>query len=105
MGQFDVHYIIVVAIPTLMLIYPITIVLILMNVIPEKFGSVAVFRAVIFVTLLFSIPDFLSSMGMADSMQGVKDIIPFGNMSLGWVLPAVIALAITHFLGSRKEAL
>ncbi len=102
MGQFDVHYIIVVAIPTLMLIYPITIILILLNVIPERFGTSAIFRAVVVVTILFSIPDFLSSMGM--DMDRVFDLIPLGNMSLGWLLPAVVTLVITYYINNYRLA-
>lgn len=103
MGQFDVHYIIVVAIPTLMLIYPITIILILLNVIPERYGSVSAFRAVVVVTILFSIPDFLSSMGMEEGMQGIKDIIPLGNMSLGWLVPSILVFAIISVMNLRLQ--
>lgn len=57
MGQFDVGYIITVALPALMFIYPLTIVLIFLNVLPEKYASKKVFRWVVVTTLLFSIPD------------------------------------------------
>jgi len=63
MGQFNVHYIIAVAVPALMFIYPITIILILLNVVPDKYASKQVFRAVVITTILFSIPDFLGSIG------------------------------------------
>jgi len=56
MGQLDVHDIIVVAIPALMFIYPITIVLILLNVLPDNLTPVIVFRTVVLVTILFSLP-------------------------------------------------
>ena len=42
-GQMDFHSIIVIALPVLMFIYPITIVLILLNVLPEKWASPIVF--------------------------------------------------------------
>ena len=42
-GQMDFHSIIVIALPILMFIYPITIVLILLNVLPEKWASPIVF--------------------------------------------------------------
>jgi len=58
-GQMNVKYIIDVALPALMFIYPLTIVLILLNVIPDKYASKAVFRAVVLITFIFSIPDFL----------------------------------------------
>lgn len=57
----DVGYIIAVALPALMFIYPVTIVLILLNVIPERFASARVFKAVVLTTIVFGIPDFLGS--------------------------------------------
>ena len=44
MGQFDVSFIIDVAVPLLIFMYPICIVLILLNVIPVRFASSKVFR-------------------------------------------------------------
>ncbi len=88
-GQFDVHYIIVIALPALMFIYPITIVLILLNVLPEKMASPTVFKTVVGVTFLFSIPDFLKFIINPKSLSGIQSYIPFSEFSLGWVLPAV----------------
>ncbi|MGB5553507.1 MAG: branched-chain amino acid transport system II carrier protein [Flavobacteriaceae bacterium] len=88
MGQFNVGYIIAVAIPALMFIYPITIVLILLNVVPERFATEKVFRAVIIATILFSIPDFLGTVGLGNVIAGLQPFIPLSKFSLGWVLPA-----------------
>ena len=70
-GSFQVDFIIILAVPALMFLYPITIVLILLNVIPDKFGSKIVFRAVVFTTFLFSIPDFLGFI-IDEKYQGTK---------------------------------
>ena len=102
-GQFDVHYIIVVALPALMFIYPITIVLILLNVIPEKYASSAVFKTVVLVTFLFSIPDFLGFLLSEESLKGIKNLIPLANQNLGWVLPAIIAFIISNSISAKKE--
>ena len=95
-GQFDVHYIIVVALPALMFIYPITIVLILLNVIPERLATKSVFRAVVLITFLFSIPDFLGFLLPEGSLDAIKQIIPLANQNLGWVLPALITFLILN---------
>jgi len=102
-GQFDVHYIIVVALPALMFIYPLTIVLILLNVIPEKYASSTVFKAVVLATFLFSIPDFLGFLIETEWLNRLKEIIPLANQNLGWVLPAVIAFIISNLIGAKKE--
>ncbi|MDT0558577.1 branched-chain amino acid transport system II carrier protein [Ichthyenterobacterium sp. W332] len=100
-GHFDVHYIIIVAIPALMFIYPLTIALIVLNVVPKKYTSKAVFRAVIFVTFLFSIPDFLGSFLPKESLTGIKEVIPLANQNLGWVLPALIIFIIVNLLQKK----
>jgi len=95
-GQFDVHYIIVIALPALMFIYPITIILILLNVLPEKLASPTIFKTVVGITFLFSIPDFLKFIINPESLAGIQSYIPLSEFSLGWVLPAVIIFTIVN---------
>ncbi|WP_340201275.1 branched-chain amino acid transport system II carrier protein [Ascidiimonas sp. W6] len=97
MGQFDVHYIIDIALPALMFIYPVTIILILLNIIPERFTSVLVFRAVVFTTLIFSIPDFLTSIGFTKEMNSILELLPLAGYSLAWLLPASIVFVFVNF--------
>ena len=89
-GHFEVDFIIKAAIPTLMFIYPITIVLILLNVVSNKFASPLVFKGVVFVTLIFSIPDFLGALHLGDFLKPITSWIPLSSKSLGWVLPALL---------------
>ena len=97
-GQFDVHYIINIALPVLMFIYPITIVLILLNVIPNKWASPLVFKTVVLITFVFSIPDFLQFLLPADSLSGIQNMIPLASKSLGWVLPALLTFVIVNII-------
>ena len=96
MGQFNVGYIIAVALPALMFIYPITIVLIILNVVPDKFSSSRVFKSVILITILFSIPDFIGSIGFTAGVAPLKQLIPFSDYSIGWVLPAIVAFVFSN---------
>lgn len=95
-GQFDVHYIIDIALPALMFIYPVTIALILLNVLPKKWATVVVFRGVILTTIIFSIPDFLQFFVTEGSLATVQQYIPFSNDSMGWVLPACIVFIVMN---------
>ena len=95
-GKLDFHDIVVIALPVLMFIYPITIVLILLNIVPEKFGSKLVFRFVVLATFIFSIPDFLGYIIPKESLQGVKEIIPLSQYSLGWVLPSLVTFILVN---------
>ncbi|WP_034260239.1 branched-chain amino acid transport system II carrier protein [Altibacter lentus] len=106
-GQFNVAYIIDVAVPALMFIYPVTIVLIILNALPKKWASATVFRVVTITTLLFSIPDFLQSINSEAIVISLKSWIPLATYSLGWVLPATIAFLLTNGLIGlirKKEA-
>ena len=98
MGQFDVHHIIHIAIPALMFIYPITIVLILLNLLPEKMATGRVFKAVVIATLVFSIPDFFQSIAKSDSITKIQEYIPLAKSNLGWVLPALLTFIVTLFV-------
>ncbi|MEM8846327.1 MAG: branched-chain amino acid transport system II carrier protein [Bacteroidota bacterium] len=101
MGQFNVGYIIAVALPALMFIYPITIVLILLNVLPEKYTSANVFRWVVATTILFSVPDFLGSLGHGDAIASFTSWIPLREFHMGWVVPAVLVFTIAMITGDR----
>ncbi len=102
-GQLDFHSIIVIALPILMLIYPITIMLILLNVIPEKYATGNVFKAVIFVTILFSIPDFLKFIIPLEKLEGVQSLIPLSQFNLGWVLPALLTFVLVNLFKKKKN--
>ncbi|REE27889.1 LIVCS family branched-chain amino acid:cation transporter [Winogradskyella pacifica] len=101
MGQLDFNSIIVVAIPVLLFIYPITIVLILLNVLPEKIATPLVFRMVILVTFLFSIPDVVGFISPSEDLAMVTNYIPFSSQSLGWVLPAFLVFVISSFVQQK----
>ncbi|TYP99710.1 LIVCS family branched-chain amino acid:cation transporter [Tenacibaculum adriaticum] len=106
-GQFDVGYIINIALPVLMFIYPITIALIILNVLPEKYASKNVFKVVVLATFIFSIPDFLQFFVDEKKLSEIQNIIPFSKHNLGWVLPAVLSfilgLLIKNHSFSEKE--
>jgi LIVCS family branched-chain amino acid:cation transporter len=95
-GQFNVGYIIAVAVPSLMFIYPITVILILLNVVPDKWGSAFVFRAVTIATVIFSIPDFLNSIPSLTPKPETFSWIPLQEYSLGWVLPALVVFILSN---------
>lgn len=101
-GQFDVNYIIDIALPALMFIYPITIVLIILNALPERWSSQFVFRAVALLTFIFSIPDFLKFFVAEGSLDSFISVIPFSEHSMGWVLPALLTFILANVIGYKK---
>jgi LIVCS family branched-chain amino acid:cation transporter len=102
-GHFEVSFIIKAAIPSLMFIYPITIVLISLNVVPKRLASSNVFKGVVITTLLFSIPDFLVTLNLEYLLDSIIEWIPFSSQSLGWVLPAFIVFVLLNIYNQRMK--
>lgn len=98
MGQLPVEAIIAVAVPALMFIYPLTIVLIFLNAMPDKWAPSLVFRGVVVVTLLSSLPDFLGSLGLEGVTGAWTAWMPLSAYQMGWVLPAGLAFLVLHLL-------
>ncbi|MBT8253773.1 MAG: branched-chain amino acid transport system II carrier protein [Flavobacteriaceae bacterium] len=103
-GQLNVKYIIDVALPALMFIYPLTIVLIFLNVIPVRLASQTVFRAVLLVTFIFSIPDFLGFLLPEGYLENIVANIPLAKHNLGWVLPALLSFILANVLVKRSTS-
>tara|TARA_R110002096_G_scaffold37588_2_gene104330 strand:+ start:3571 stop:4848 length:1278 start_codon:yes stop_codon:yes gene_type:complete len=101
-GQMNVKYIIDIALPALMFIYPICIVLILLNVISEKFASKMVFRAVVLIAFIFSIPDFLGFIIPVENLEFINKTIPLAKQNLGWVLPALVTFILVNIFEKLK---
>jgi LIVCS family branched-chain amino acid:cation transporter len=101
-GSFQVDLIITLAVPALMFLYPITIVLILLNILPDKFASKIVFRAVVLTTFLFSIPDFLGFIIDQKYLETIKNSIPLANNNLGWVLPSLLVFVLVNFVENKR---
>lgn len=117
-GQLDFHSIIIIAIPVLMIAYPVTIVFILMNTLNERWTKPITFRAVTFITILFSIPDMIMSLQVPpakdelpffrvlrktivsaqESIAAKIEHIPFAEDGFGWFLPALITFIVMNLL-------
>ena len=94
-GQFKVDFIIDIAVPALFFIYPVTIVLIVLNVLPERYINHWVFKIVVLTTIIFSTPDFIFSLGFT-GIEELKNILPWGKFGLGWVIPAICAFILVN---------
>ncbi|MCW5518330.1 branched-chain amino acid transport system II carrier protein [Aureitalea sp. L0-47] len=103
-GQNTVGYIIDIAIPALMFIYPITIVLIALSVLPNSLTTRLVYRTTVITTIVFSTPDFLTTLNSelisSEWVQSIGKFIPFSEVHMGWILPSVIAFGLANLFGS-----
>lgn len=99
-GQLDFNSIIIVGVPVLLFIYPITIVLIILNVLPKQFSTPLVFRAVVLVTFIFSIPDVVGFIRPTERFTSLFSNIPLATYNLGWVLPAMATCLVVGLYGA-----
>jgi LIVCS family branched-chain amino acid:cation transporter len=100
LATLGVDEIIRVAYPVLLLIYPLTIVLILLHLLPKRLTGGYVLQIVASTTFLFSIPDAI--LGYIDSvyLRNFLEIIPFGIFQIGWLLPSILSFLISITVGS-----
>lgn len=107
-GQLNFGTIIHIGLPIIFMIYPITIVLIFLNVLPKQFASPKIFKIVVATTIVFSIPDcalFIvePNSGLNESITNLLNSIPLGSVHFGWVIPASVSFIIgTAFFRTKK---
>ena len=101
-GSYEVGFIIDIALPALMFIYPISIVLILLNILPDSWASSSVFKVVVLTAFIFSIPDVLAFIIGPDKLASVVEIIPLASYNLGWVLPSFLVFFLVNLLQRLK---
>ena len=105
MGQFEVKFIIDLAVSVLMLLYPISIVLILLNLLPEKYAGKPVYRVLVFLAIVFSIPNFMSGLISKDWLDSLYIIIPLSSEGLGWVIPCVLGFILMNLIPQNDNKL
>jgi len=95
LATLGVDEIIRVAYPVLMLIYPLTIVLILLHLIPKQLTGGYVLQIVAATTFLFSIPDAILGYIESVYLRSFLEIIPLGMFQLGWFIPSLLSALIS----------
>lgn len=106
-GALSVNAIIEFALPVLLLIYPVTIVLIILNVLPEHWRTRLIMTTTVVATIIFSLPDAFKYLISPESFDNVKRLIPLADYGLGWVIPALlgflVALLYQNFIQKKSE--
>lgn len=92
-GHTGTDNIIAIAVPLLVLIYPIIVMLIFLNFVSEQYTSKRIFRMVITTTFLFSLPDFLTSIGVNSN---INEYLPLSSFGLAWLIPSLIIWALGY---------
>lgn len=104
MANFGVETIVKIAVPLLVTVYPVGIVLIIMNVFDDFIPNKAAYPGAAFGALCVSIFDALAAMGMPiTSVSNVIAKLPLASQGFSWLTPAIIGSIITMFVLKKKE--
>ena len=68
----------------------------MLNLLAEKYTGPIVFRTVVWLAILFSIPDFLKFLIPVEKLEFLYNIVPFSRDGLGWILPSLIGFVLAN---------
>lgn len=103
MSIAGISSIISLAVPILMIFYPMQIVLILFNIIGVE--SKLTYKITVYTTLVVSVLDVLHTQFGVTALNGIFKFVPLANVGFTWVVPAVIAIVVSIILNMllKKE--
>lgn len=81
-----------IAVPILVFIYPVAIVLMILSMLQPVLGNgKTMYRVSVALTVVYAVYDVLASLGLhMDGVAQVIGFVPFFDLGLGWVIPAII---------------
>ena len=75
----------------------------MLNLLAEKYARPIVFRTVVRLAILFSIPDFLKFLIPVENLESIYNIVPLSREGLGWIIPSIIGFATANAYSSIKN--
>ncbi|MBN2899459.1 MAG: branched-chain amino acid transport system II carrier protein [Clostridia bacterium] len=100
MSVIGVEQIVKLSVPLLVLVYPVTIVLIALNLFGKHIKSDMVFKSMVVGTLFISVFDALGAMGInIEAMTSIISKLPFASAGFAWICPAILCGFVGHLIG------
>ena len=99
-SNLGVDKIIEIAVPILSLIYPVSILLVLMKIFDKLFPNDTVVKGATYATLLISLFTVIDSLGVKIDLVHK---LPFANLGFNWVVPAIVGGLIALIFCRKKE--
>ncbi|WP_018589309.1 branched-chain amino acid transport system II carrier protein [Terrisporobacter glycolicus] len=99
-SNLGVNKIIAIAAPILTIIYPVSILLVIMSTFNKCFSKSAVFKCSAYITLLISLLNVIDSLGI--NINFVHKL-PLDSIGFNWVVPAIIGGLIGKFIMKDKK--
>jgi len=102
-GSWEADTIVSWGYPVLLLIYPATVVLIVLTLLPTGVLSTFWFRLTLWICVVFSIPDVLLYLEPALAEHTGIGALPGAGIQMGWVLPSLAVLGIGLIIRSLRR--
>ncbi len=99
-SNLGVDKIISIAIPILTIIYPVSILLVIMSTFDKVFANENIIKGAAYVTLLISLLTVIDSLGI--SIEFVNRL-PFANIGFNWIVPAIVGGILGKILLKNKK--
>lgn len=99
-SNFGVDKIIKIAVPILSLIYPVTIVLLIMNIFRNILPNDMTFKGAAYSALLISFLNVIDSLGT--SIEFIHHL-PLANLGFNWILPTIIGAVVFSFIPNKSK--
>ncbi len=101
MANVGLNTLITLSIPVLFALYPVAIALVALTLIRKWLPNPRLaYRVVLLVSFIFSMIDVAKHLNIDMS---VFSGLPLFNYGMAWVLPTLIALVVTRFIGSKHQ--
>lgn len=107
-SSLGLNMILDIAVPMLMFIYPVAIVLVALSLLQPLIGNgKMMYRFTVTFTFLYAMYEVLKSLGLnVDGIAQIIGFVPFFNLGLGWVIPAlvggIIGFLMDKFVGKEQ---
>jgi len=89
-SYFGVGAIVKISVPILVFIYPIAIILIILNLFKKKIKNDYIYKGCVIGAGIVSFYETIKAMGLKnEALDNIYSKIPFADLGLGWLLPAI----------------
>lgn len=104
-ANVGVENIVAFAAPLLAVIYPVAIVLVVLNLLDSMISNNKVYIGAIYGTLMFSILDGIKVLGVESPIvNSIMGVLPLANQGFGWIVPAIVGIIIAIFSSRLTSA-
>ncbi|MCI6152957.1 branched-chain amino acid transport system II carrier protein [Fusobacterium perfoetens] len=96
-----VDFIVKLSVPVLCILYPITIVLIMLNIVGIE--NKAAFRTGTYISIFISIIEVLGNTFKITSFTKFIQLLPLGKEGFAWLIPCILGIFIAYIISSNRK--